>query len=570
MDLGPPDRPLFNELPFSERFVGTRRVNAGPVAEAILAEDAEAVAADPASKAFWEISPLSGKTVRIAYADGVTVESIEPVNCDLTVPECYFLLRMPVLRDGHVVSENLVAPAGTWSVNSARLAHLIGPWTPPIPRGEVTFRRNQDYRRRGKQYATLHIRSSCPKRAAGRKHLPEGTIEYNVSDGEVEAVRLVWRGKVDRLFPPYFQMNPNAKCAKLRTEPCMTFCCFQKIRSPAITHASHGRQMPAADQGYRGLGPAEEGQDGDRPQLATVLSGHREKASRGVAGDLIVALLVVFASSVAAFWCGTRIAGNLSSRASSCIALATLVLLLVFAATAHGKLWLAQVLPFSNVVVLGNWIPLGASFLGGLAGGQRAIPLWRRSALAVILISLGSYTVLDDFLVPPSPSRSYFDKGTCIQTTRVSCSPCCAVTLLDCCGIESSEGEMMDLCVTSRFGTPMLGLYRGLKLKTRNTDWDVEAFRCSVPRLRQEATWPVILRIRLSNAPPAGIPVERRSRWRAPRMEHTIVVFGFRSDGRVLIGDSSNPKCSSTCWSVDELRKCWGGEGLRLVRRRRR
>ena len=60
-------------------------------------------------------------------------------------------------------------------------------------------------------------------------------------------------------------------------------------------------------------------------------------------------------------------------------------------------------------------------------------------------------------------------------------------------GIQASEQEMVELCLTRADGTPALGLYRGLKLKTRGTPWNVEVFRSGLEDLRNADRWPVIL-----------------------------------------------------------------------------
>ena len=70
-----------------------------------------------------------------------------------------------------------------------------------------------------------------------------------------------------------------------------------------------------------------------------------------------------------------------------------------------------------------------------------------------------------------------------MQSRGASCGPCCAVTLLRHCGIEADEREMSDLCLTTKSGTPSLGLYRGLKLKTNDTPWDVEVVRGDLEQL---------------------------------------------------------------------------------------
>jgi hypothetical protein len=88
---------------------------------------------------------------------------------------------------------------------------------------------------------------------------------------------------------------------------------------------------------------------------------------------------------------------------------------------------------------------------------------------------------------------------------------------------------MMDLCLTRSEGTPSLGVYRGLKIKTRHSRWDVEVVRCPLEDLLRNMEGPVLMRIRLEGEPAVG-----RQRW-----------------------------------ATSELKRRWRGEGLRLVPRGR-
>jgi hypothetical protein len=58
------------------------------------------------------------------------------------------------------------------------------------------------------------------------------------------------------------------------------------------------------------------------------------------------------------------------------------------------------------------------------------------------------------------------------QSTEHTCSAACAAGLLKMHGIQATEEELSELCLTRR-GTHWLGVYRGLKLKTAGTEWDV-------------------------------------------------------------------------------------------------
>jgi hypothetical protein len=281
--------------------------------------------------------------------------------------------------------------------------------------------------------------------------------------------------------------------------------------------------------------------------------------------DIAVGVLIVAALSLGLFRWSLAITHRCSSRTSNCIVSALVALVVADAVLIHGTLSLARILPFSNVIVVGNWIPLGAAMLAGIAGAQPKIPLWRRVSLGLLLAGLASYTLTRDIVgSAPGVEDPRFWRGFCMQTNPGSCSACCAAALLRHHGISTSEREMIDLCLTRANGTPPLGLYRGLKIKTRNTPWRVQVVHGRFEELVKTEPWPVLLLVSHENtatgvgANPPGFRLPRRA-------DHAILVFGLTVDGEAVVGD---PAMGQRRWTLDELKACWHGEGLRLVKRR--
>ena len=289
----------------------------------------------------------------------------------------------------------------------------------------------------------------------------------------------------------------------------------------------------------------------------------QQPLSPGARGDVLAGMAILLSLSVVLFRWGATTARQLPPALSLGVASATVAFIVVFASTVHDTLRLAEILPLTNVIVLGNWLPLGATFLAGIVSGQQAVPRWRRAVFLLILISLAWHTVFDDFLPQPVPSRGRYENGICLQTSSASCSPCCAVTALECCDIEATEREMSRLCLTSKAGTSPLGLYRGLKLKTRDTARDVEIVRGSVEELCQADSYPVIMNPRIEPESCIGEREGLEPTW-LPKVKHAVVILGVTPRGRVLIGD---PCCGYVEWSLDDLRRRWSGVGLRLVER---
>src|SRR5439155_26252660 len=94
--------------------------------------------------------------------------------------------------------------------------------------------------------------------------------------------------------------------------------------------------------------------------------------------------------------------------------------------------------------------------------------------------------------------KNRWRRDICLQTSHATSSPAAAATLLRSHGIDTTEEEMARLCLTNPDGTSLLGLYRGLRLKTRYGCLNVFSFHCDVGSLRQRvAGGPVILSVSL-------------------------------------------------------------------------
>ncbi len=270
------------------------------------------------------------------------------------------------------------------------------------------------------------------------------------------------------------------------------------------------------------------------------------------------------ALSAGLFAIGLRIARKAPKRDVAIVVLAAFGFLIGSALLVREGFLLARLLPLADLVVLGNWIPLGAGLLGGLA--WRNIPggAVRRSLTIVPLACIALYAAYGRLPGSPPACGNAWRNGVCLQTTGSTCSAACAATVLKAHGIEATEAEMAALCLTRDSGTTPLGLFRGLKKKTAGTSWDVEAFSWTAMDLRRPETAPAILDIRLS---PKALKDPRYIRdwgW-TPGTFHTVVFFGFSPDGKIEMGD---PSVGREKWGEESLRTLWSGKGFRLVRRR--
>jgi len=280
--------------------------------------------------------------------------------------------------------------------------------------------------------------------------------------------------------------------------------------------------------------------------------------------DIILSAAMIVILSAAAMWCGAWVGRRAGERVTVLFVAATIVLLAVFVLSLHGSLALARLLPFSGVIVLGNWIPIGAGLLGGVVLGKSNVPRRRRVVLFLVLVATGLFSLFRPLMRTTPPARNNWSPGqVCLQSNAASCSACAAATLLKHYGIDSSEAEMSELCLTNRQGTPTLGLYRGLKLKTRDRPLAVRVISCDVDTLLEEDTWPVLLLAELPGRDRRGADYAEQWGW-TPGAGHAVVVFRRFATGGLDVGD---PMVGRELWTVEDLRILWHGRGLRLVPR---
>jgi hypothetical protein len=282
--------------------------------------------------------------------------------------------------------------------------------------------------------------------------------------------------------------------------------------------------------------------------------------------DLYLGLVVIAALS----WLAFRLTATAAQRWSR-LQRNLLATLLVAAMVLYSRLlWqntvLAQWLPFSNLIVIGNWFPI---FLGALAGvlmETEQLPFARRLTGSTALACFASFAlVLPLFGQPPKCSDQWSYGGSCQQTTPFTCSAASAATLLRMHGIEASEQEMAELCLT-RHGTSWLGLYRGLKLKTAGTPWTVEIVQCAASELPQHADWPMIMEVGLEANAPIDATFRSEFGW-APGMRHSVLLTGYSAEVAHIVDPS--PQFGREDWDEESLQLLWRGHGLRLVKRER-
>ncbi len=562
LDLGAPEEEVLCGYRDMDR-VGAKAIDAADLAQDILRGGAEAIAHCAENRAYLQIDSLSGKTVRITYEDGFGVTSVEPVGCTLSPSDRDFLSHTPVLADV------LLAPSDSGrmdrsTVSAIQLAWLFAPSLREIPCGQAQYRSavSDPDRKEVRVRFELVSDSLLPD---GDDALPpaQGHFTYDMAAGTIRsAVLQRWRYRADSCRYPSEDCWRDAFPGADQTPVHYCYCCTPVTSAVPRSWPADGRRrevlcLPDDD-------PSPPASQDTRAAAYNPLG-----AGDWFRGDLGFARLMLLVAAIGCFRLGSWIARRGNAWLTAAVTAGTVALILWLALRVHGCLRLAALVPFSNCILLTNAFPLGAAVLIGILGACRGIPTWRRTAFVFALALAASFSVVAASVPTPElpPGHLWSVDGICLQTAEASCSPCAAATLLAEHGIPANEPEMARLCLTRRSGTPALGLYRGLKLKTRGTPWDVEIFRGPLEELKKHRQFPVLLSVCIGATPTFGTGADGRRLSTMGGRPHVVVLFGFAPDGRAEIGDPGQCRHGRVYWSPEELKSMYRGEGLYLADR---
>ena len=268
----------------------------------------------------------------------------------------------------------------------------------------------------------------------------------------------------------------------------------------------------------------------------------------------------MFILSGGLFYGALKIAGKVSKKNSIIISSCT-VLILVLCVISSPHNWMARLLPFSNVIIFAEANLLIVSFISGLAFKLIPGKNYRKLLLLVPLLIITFYSSYS-FLLRPVPVTGDRCKGeVCIQSSESSCTAACAVTLLKHYGIQSTEKEMVELCMTRDNGTALLGAYRGLKIKTAGTKYSVKLEKWDLEKLLN-TKFPVIIQAKLKNGADADPRYARQWGW-TPGVSHSVIFYGRWTGDRVIIAD---PSVGRENWRVEGIKTLWHGRVLFLVK----
>src|SRR5262245_47136760 len=111
-------------------------------------------------------------------------------------------------------------------------------------------------------------------------------------------------------------------------------------------------------------------------------------------GDLILGCAIMAALAAGLFLLTFGVTGSLPRRTLNLLGLLVLSCLAWYIVMIWYDVRLAHWLPFSNLIVLGNWLPLFAAVLAGIACRAAAGSRVRQVTFAGALLVTGSYALV--------------------------------------------------------------------------------------------------------------------------------------------------------------------------------
>lgn len=275
--------------------------------------------------------------------------------------------------------------------------------------------------------------------------------------------------------------------------------------------------------------------------------------------DIYQAAFIMLSICSLLFIVGLKATQHRSKRLGNLVGVLTVLLTLAYIVFLWDHAVLTRLIPYSNVIVLGNWFPIGAAILSGIACGRLSDFKKRQAFTAVGMLIVGMVGLFWPMLGSPPECGDTWQNGNCRQTSQTSCMPAACATLLSRYGIETTEKNMARLCFTRSTGTNWLGLYHGLSVKLEPEGLRPFLFDEDLEQLLAHEK-PQIISCGITDAIAKKHP-QYKSDWGwIPGVKHAVVLFGM--DGkRILIGD---PAVGLEEWALEDLRILWDGRGVRL------
>lgn len=284
---------------------------------------------------------------------------------------------------------------------------------------------------------------------------------------------------------------------------------------------------------------------------------------RLAAPDLMYGFGVMMGISFSLFLLGVVIGERVSRKTSLLLLSVCVGMIVLYLLYLWDDILLANLLPFSNLIVIGNWLPPMTALIAGIAWKSMPGSLRRRNGYTAVEFMIAGIAMLLPVWGTAPQCEELWDGQVCRQTSNQTCSAACAATLLRLHGIDTSEQEMAELCLTNGTGTSWQGLYRGLSLKSEGTNLGVEVLPCQPADLSLFTHSNAILAVGIPEGVevPAKYTANNKFGWEVGQL-HSVVFFGFNQEGQAIIGD---PAVGMDLWSWEDLEILVRGRAIRLI-----
>lgn len=300
--------------------------------------------------------------------------------------------------------------------------------------------------------------------------------------------------------------------------------------------------------------------------------------------DIRLAIGLVGFVSLGVFLLTYRVLKSRSPRLLDAVAAFIVLLIALYVRTVWGQLWIVSWIPLPSVIILSNWFPPLLAALAAVvwlrlepahvnpdAGESADAAQWpsilRRSPVMLLMLGAAIYALM--YFIPKEPPECKNQWAmpkpplvwpVCRQTTPHTCSAASAATILYTLGIETTEQEMAQLCLT-KSGTTWLGLYHGLSTKLLGTNFQVKFFEGNTAEIKTRSEQsPVLMCCELPPAVADREPRYQRDGGWIPGMAHSAVYFGPFEEYHI-VGD---PSRGYEFWTTEELETLWTGKALTI------
>ena len=190
----------------------------------------------------------------------------------------------------------------------------------------------------------------------------------------------------------------------------------------------------------------------------------------------------------------------------------------------------------------------------------------RAAVLTVVALGVTARSYLWYFEPAPAGLTGTVDaKGLCRQTSKDSCSAASAAMLLHARGIVTTEAEMAQLCLTrTGFGTPTLGLFRGVAAKARERGLTPRLVSIPIGDWGRAASLPLpaIISVGQRGAVPPELQDELEGYGWTPGLRHALLLVNADPNGQWI--EVADPSYGRERWPTRNLEYIWDGRALTL------